>query len=61
MENLKKYLEISMKEKKGVTLFLNGNKIAGIVLNMDLEGVELKNQEYSKIYVSLDKILALAI
>jgi len=55
-------LRQSHEAKKGVTLFVNGEKIGGLVLGCNLQDktVELKSQEYGRIVVALDRIDAAA-
>jgi hypothetical protein len=54
-------LDQSMKEKKGVTLYVGGQTVGGGVVRMvGNDAVELRSQEYSRILVRLDKIDAMA-
>jgi len=53
--------QLSMKDKKGVTFFLSGQTIAGIVTKVDSEVVEARSQTHSRIIIRLDQILAVAI
>ena len=54
--------QLSMKDKKGVTFFLPGQTIAGIVTKiLDSDAVEARSQTYSRIIIRLDQILAAAI
>jgi len=54
--------QLSMKDKKGVTFFLPGQTIAGIVTKiLDTDAVEARSQTYSRIVIRLDQILAAAI
>ena len=52
----------SHEAKKGVTLFVSGEKIGGLVLGCNLQDktVELKSQEYGRIVVAIDRIDAAA-
>jgi len=55
-------LELSSKERKGLTFFLNGQTIAGVVTKViGTEAVEARSQSYSKILIRLDKVLAVAL
>ena len=55
-------LERSEKEKKGLTFFVRGQTIAGIVIRVvGTEAVEVRNQTFSRIIIKLDSIDALAI
>ncbi len=49
-------LVASSKEKKGVTLYVNGQQIAMLVTNLGMEFVEGRNREQSKIVVRLTAI-----
>lgn len=54
-------LERSMQEKKGVTLFVKGQTVAGVVLKIGTDAVEMRSQMYSKIVVKLESIDAAAL
>jgi hypothetical protein len=56
----KSLLEASQQEKRGVVLYVKGQQIAGAVLRIDAETVEMRNREYSRIVVRLDSIDAAA-
>jgi hypothetical protein len=49
-------LKASMDGKKGITLFLKGQAIAGVVVKMGAGAVELRSQQYSRIVVRIDSI-----
>jgi hypothetical protein len=51
----------SLKEKKGLTLYLDGQSVGGAVTKVGPETVELRSQEFSKIVVLIDEIKAAAI
>ena len=51
----------SVKEKKGLTLYLDGQTVGGAVTKVGPETVELRNQEFSKIVVRIEEIDAVAI
>jgi len=51
----------SMKEKKGLTLYVEGQVIGGGVTKVGAETVELRSQEFSKIVVRIEAIEAAAI
>jgi len=53
--------QLSMKEKRGITFFLPGQAIAGVVTKVDAEAVEARSQTHSRIIIRLDQILAVAI
>jgi hypothetical protein len=54
-------LEASQKEKKGVMLHVRGQSIAGVVVKIGSESIELRSREYSRIIVRLDAIDAVSI
>ena len=55
-------LEQSMKDKRGIKLYLNGETVAGAVTKIEgTQWVELRSQEYSRIIVRIDRINAIAI
>ena len=55
-------LELSVREKKGLTFFLPGQTIAGIVTQViGTEAVEARSQSYSKIIIRLDQVVAIAV
>ena len=53
-------LDISLKEKKGVVLYVQGQAISGRVTKMDNENVELTSREFARIVVRRDRIDAVA-
>jgi sRNA-binding regulator protein Hfq len=58
----KAMLEQSKNEKKGVTVFLTGGeKIAIVVTAISTDTVEGRNQEFSKVLIDLDEVVALAL
>ena len=59
-EMLRSLLEASQNDKKGVTLYVKGQAIPGIVVKIDGDTVELRSREYSRIAVKLDSIDAAA-
>jgi hypothetical protein len=59
-EMFKSILEASQSEKKGVTLYVRGQAIPGIVVKVEAETVEMRSREYSRIVVRLDSIDAAA-
>lgn len=62
MDLFKDLIETSMKEKRGLTIFLKGQTIAGIVTQIiGLQAIEVRNQTFSRIIVRLDAIEAMAI
>lgn len=53
-------LDISLKEKKGVVLYVKGQAIPGRVTKVDNENVELTSREFARIVVRRDRIDAVA-
>ena len=53
---LKSILEASQTEKKGVTLYVKGQAVPGIVVKMDSDSVELRSREYSRIVFRIEVI-----
>jgi hypothetical protein len=54
--------EQSQREKKGLTVFLPGHTLAIVVTAIHADGaVEGRNQEYQRVLIRLDQILALAL
>ena len=55
-------LERSEKEKKGLTFYVRGLTISGIVVKIiGNDAVEVRNQTFSRVIIKLDSIDALAI
>ena len=54
-------LESSMKDKKGVMVYMRGQSIPGVVVKLNGDSVELRSREYSRIIVKLDAIEAVAL
>jgi spore maturation protein SpmB len=53
--------EQSQKEKKGLTVFLPGHTLAIVVTAVHgTDSVEGRNQEYQRVVIRVDQILALA-
>ena len=62
MELFKELIELSHKEKRGLTIFIKGQTIAGIVTQIiGLEAIEVRNQTFSRVIIRLDAIDAMAI
>ncbi|HNI08520.1 MAG TPA: hypothetical protein PLL24_10505, partial [Thiobacillaceae bacterium] len=53
-------LDVSLKEKKGVVLYVKGQAISGRVTKVDNENVELTSREFIRIVVRRDRIDAVA-
>ena len=53
---------LSHQEKRGLTIFINGQTIAGIVTQIiGLEAIEVRNQTFSRVIIRLDAVEAMAI
>ena len=62
MEIFKEIIEISLKEKKGITVFVKGQTIGGAVTKIDgTEAIELRSQMYGKIIIRVESIDAIAL
>ncbi len=62
MELFKELIETSLKEKRGLTIFIKGQTIAGIVTQIiGLEAIEVRNQTYRRVIIRLDAVEAMAI
>jgi hypothetical protein len=55
-DTVKDILEASLKEKKGVMVYMHGQSVAGVVTKLDGEFVELRSREYSRIALRLNSI-----
>jgi hypothetical protein len=61
-ELYKELIEISLNEKRGLTVYFNGQSIAGVVKNIiGNEAIELRNQTFSRIVVRLETVEAVAV
>ena len=62
MELFKDLIELSLKEKRGLTFFIKGQTIAGIVTEIiGTEAIEVRNQTFSKVVIRIEAIDAVAI
>jgi hypothetical protein len=62
MELFKELIELSHKEKRGLTIFIKGQTISGIVTRViGLEAIEVRNQTFSRVIIRLDAVEAMAI
>jgi len=58
---IKKYLEESLQNKKGLTFYINGNTVNGYVIRIiDDTAVEVRNQSSTKVIVLLERLDAIA-
>jgi hypothetical protein len=60
-DTMRELLEASQNDKKGLMLYVKGQSIAGIVVKIAADVVELRSREYSRIAVRIDSIDAAAI
>jgi hypothetical protein len=61
-ELFRELIELSLNEKRGLTIYFNGQSIAGVVKNITgNETLELRNQMFSRIIVRVETIEAVAI
>ena len=60
-QSLRTILETSMRERKGVQLYVNGTQIPGLVTAIESDHVELKNQTFGKVVVRINRIDGAAI
>ena len=57
---MREIFEASQKDKKGVMLYVKGQSIAGVVVSVGGDSLELRSREYSRIIVKIDAIDAVA-
>lgn len=61
-ESFRELLDRSEKEKKGITLYVRGQTISGVVVKViGAEAVEIRNREFSRIIIRLESIDGVAI
>jgi hypothetical protein len=54
-------IEWSQTEKRGLTIFIKGQTVAGVVVKIiGEEAIEVKSQTYSRVVIRLDSIDAMA-
>ncbi len=62
MHPFQELIEQSQKEKKGLTFFIKGQNVGGVVTKIiSPETVEVRNQTFSRIIIRLDQVDAVAI
>ncbi len=62
MNPFQELFDLSMKEKKGLLFHLCGSQsIGGVVVKVGEHTVEVKNREYGRILIRLDRIDAVAV
>jgi hypothetical protein len=55
-DTMRELLEARQNEKKGLMLYVKGQTIAGIVVKIAADVVELRSREYSRIAIRIDSI-----
>ena len=62
MDLFNELIELSLKEKRGLTIFIGGQTVAGIVVRViGTHGIEVRSQTYSRIIIRLDAVEAMAL
>ena len=60
-QGIEQALSAAMQDKRGVTLYVNGQAISGAVTRIEPgQWVELRNQQFGRILVRLDRIDGIA-
>ena len=59
-DTMRELFEASQKDKKGLMLYVKGQTIPGVVVNIAADSIELRSREYSRIVVRIDSIDAVA-
>lgn len=54
-------LELSLKERKGVVVYLKGQAVAGRVTRLSADAVELSSREFARIVIRRDAIDGVAV
>lgn len=61
LQGIEQALAAALQDKRGITLYVNGQTIAGAVTRIEPgQWVELRNQQYGRIIVRLDRIDGIA-
>ena len=61
-ELFRELIELSLNEKRGLTVYFSGQTVVGVVKNIiGNEAIELQNQMFSKIILRLETMEAVAI
>jgi len=62
MDLFNELIELSLKEKRGLTIFIGGQTVAGIVVRVvGTDGIEVRSQTYSRLIIRLDAVEAMAL
>ena len=60
-EAFQELIEFSLKEKKGLTFFMNGQTLPAVVTKIiDERTIEERNQQYDRIMIRLSRVNAIA-
>jgi hypothetical protein len=57
---LQELFELSQKQKKGLTFYIGGQCLGGVVTKIGDELVEVRNQEYDRILIRIASVDAVA-
>lgn len=57
---MRELFEASQNDKKGLMLYVKGQSIAGVVVKVGGDTLELRSREYTRIVVKIDAIDAVA-
>lgn len=61
-ETFKELIEQSQTERRGLTIFINGQTLAGIVVKINgAESIEMTSQAFRRIIVNVEAIEAIAV
>ena len=60
MKPYQELFELSQQNKKGLNFYVNGQTIPGIVTHAAADFVEVKNQQFGRIVIRVDRIDAVA-
>jgi hypothetical protein len=61
VQGIEQALSAALQDKRGITLYVNGQAISGAVTRIEPgRWVELRNQQYGRILVRLDRIDGIA-
>lgn len=61
-EIYKEMFESSREEKRGLTVYFDGQNIAGVITKtIGTQAIEMRNREYSRIIVCVEAITAIAV
>lgn len=61
VQGIEQALTAALQDKRGITLYVNGQTIAGAVTRIEPgQWVEMRNQQYGRIIVRLDRIDGIA-